>query len=132
MPPKAIDIDAAIAPLPVLKNRTPDTEGPEVAGAFAMLAETETGGVFAGSFEGVSQWERHPNGDELVQVLSGETQLTIKMDDGDYILHMKAGMITIVPRGCWHQFEAPNGVSVMTMTPQPTEHSKTLPSASTG
>ena len=69
MPPKAVDIDAAIAPLPVLKNRTPDTEGSEVASAFAVLAETETGAVFAGSFKGTSQWERHPNGDELVQVL---------------------------------------------------------------
>lgn len=128
MPPKAVDIDAAIAPLPVLKNRTPDTEGPEAASAFATLAETENGGVFAGSFEGISQWERHPNGDELVQVLSGATQLTVKMDDGDHTLHMKAGMITVVPRGCWHQFEAPNGVSVMTMTPQPTEHSKANPS----
>lgn len=127
MPPKAVDIDAAIAPLPVLKDRTPDTQGPEADNAFTTL--TETGGVFAGSFEGTSAWERHPNGDELVQVLSGETQLTIKMDDGDHTLHMKAGMVAVVPRGCWHQFEAPSGVSVMTMTPQPTDHSITPPSA---
>ena len=132
MPPKAVDIDAAIAPLSVLENRTPDTEGSEVANAFAVLAETETGAVFAGSFQGTSQWERHPNGDELVQVLSGETQLTIIMDDGDHTLHMMAGMVTIVPRGCWHQFEAPGGVSVMAMTPQPTDHSKTYPSATAG
>ncbi len=129
MPPKAVDIDAATAPLPVLKNRTPETEGPEADSAFTTLAETETGGVFAGSFEGSSAWERHPNGDELVQVLAGETQLTIRMEDGDHTLHMKAGMVTVVPRGCWHQFEAPDGVSVMTMTPQPTDHSKTPPSA---
>ncbi len=129
MPPKAVDIDAAIAPLPVLKNRTPETEGSEAASAFAVLAETETGAVFAGSFEGTSAWERHPNGDELVQVLVGETQLTIKMEDGDHTLHMQAGMVTVVPRGCWHQFEAFDGVSVMTMTPQPTDHSTTPPSA---
>lgn len=129
MPPKAVDIDAAIAPLPVLKNRTPDTEGSEVGAAFATLAKTENGAVFAGSFEGNSQWERHPNGDELVQVLSGEALVTIRMDDGDHTLRMTAGMVTFVPRGRWHRFEAPNGVSVMTMTPQPTDHSKDLPPA---
>jgi mannose-6-phosphate isomerase-like protein (cupin superfamily) len=36
---------------------------------------------------------------------------------------MKAGMVTVVPQGCWHKFHAPAGVTVLTMTPQPTEHS---------
>lgn len=129
MPPEAVDIGATIAPLPVLKNRTPDTEASAMASAFATLAETENGGVFAGSFEGSSQWERHPNGDELVQILAGEATVTIRMDDGDHSLRMTAGMITIVPRGRWHRFDAPDGVSVMTMTPQPTEHSRDLPPA---
>ena len=32
-------------------------------------------------------------------------------------------MLTVVPKGCWHRFEAPEGVTVMTATPLPTEHS---------
>lgn len=36
---------------------------------------------------------------------------------------MRAGMLTVVPRNMWHRFEAPGGVTVMTMTPQPTFHS---------
>lgn len=118
---KAVDIREAIAPLPVLRNRRPDTQKSEAEAAFAVLAETRNGGVFAGSFEGESAWERHSNGDELVQVLEGETQLTILTDDGPTVLEMKAGMVTVVPQGCWHKFDAPTGVTVLTMTPQPTD-----------
>lgn len=125
--PKAVDVSEAIAPLPVLRNRTPETRGPEggpeADAAFATLAETRNGGVFAGSFEGESPWERHVNGDELVHVLDGETRLTILTGNDRTVLEMKAGMVTVVPQGCWHKFHAPAGVTVLTMTPQPTEHS---------
>ncbi len=121
--PKAVHVSDAIASLPVLRNRTPETQGPEADAAFAMLAETRDGGVFAGSFEGESAWERHINGDELVHVLDGETRLTILTGDGRTVLEMKAGMLTVVPQGCWHKFHAPSGVTVLTMTPEPTDHS---------
>ena len=121
--PKAVDVSDAIAPLPVLRNRRPETRGPEADAAFATLAETRNGGVFAGSFEGESPWERHVNGDELVHVLDGETRLTILTGNDRTVLQMKAGMVTVVPQGCWHKFHAPAGVTVLTMTPKPTEHS---------
>ena len=79
--------------------------------------------MFAGSFEGNSEWERHRQGDELVQVLDGETELTLLTDDGEQTMTLKAGMLIVVPRGCWHRFEAPNGVTLMTVTPLPTDHS---------
>ena len=124
--PKAVDIQKAIAGLPVLRNRTRETRGAEAAAAFATLAETGSVGVFAGSFEGESAWERHRNGDELVQVLDGEARLTILTesgppDSGRAVLDMKAGMIAVVPQGCWHKFDAPGVVTVMTMTPLPTD-----------
>jgi uncharacterized cupin superfamily protein len=120
--PVAVDIQAAIAPLPILRTRRPDTPAAEAAGAFARLAETRDGAVFAGTFEGQSPWERHPNGDELVQILAGETKLTIMTADGPNVLVMKAGMLAVVPQGSWHRFDAPNGVTVLTMTPEPTDH----------
>ncbi len=120
---KAIDIEAALATRPVLRGRSPETPADEAAEAFATLAAFRDGGVFAGSFEGESAWERHPNGDELVHILSGETTLTILADDGPRVLTMKAGMLAVVPRGCWHRFHAPDGVTVLTVTPQPTDHS---------
>ena len=120
---KAIDIEAALATRPVLRGRSPETPADEAAEAFATLAAFRDGGVFAGSFEGESAWERHATGDELVHILSGETTLTILTDDGPQVLKMKAGMLTVVPRGCWHRFHAPDGVTVLTATPQPTDHS---------
>ena len=120
---KAIDIEAELATLPVLHGRSPETPADKAAEAFATLAAFRDGSVFAGRFSGESPWERHPKGDELVHILSGETTLTILTDDGPQVLEMKAGMLTVVPRGCWHRFRAPDGVTVLTATPLPTDHS---------
>jgi mannose-6-phosphate isomerase-like protein (cupin superfamily) len=120
---KAVDIKAALAPLPVLHGRSPDTPDEESAKAFTTLADYRDGGVFAGSFDGQSEWERHRNGDELVQVLGGETTMTILTDDGPEDLSLTSGMLTVVPQGLWHRFHAPDGVTLMTTTPQPTDHS---------
>ena len=120
---KAVDIEAALAGLPVLQGRRTDTPADEVDEAFATLADFRDGGVFAGSFVGESPWERHGMGDELVHVLSGQTTLTVLTDEGAQVLEMKACMLTVVPQGCWHRFNAPNGETVLTATPQPTDHS---------
>ena len=120
---KAVDIQAELAKLPVLRGRGPDTSEEDAEAAFATLAPFREGGLFAGSFDGESPWERHRMGDEMVQVLAGATTLTILTDEGPQVLEMKAGMVTVVPQGCWHRFNAPDGVTVLTATPQPTDHS---------
>lgn len=107
--------------LPPLLGRTPETE--EGDDTFAVLAQTETGGIFTGTFQGDSAWERHPNGDELVQVLAGRTEITLLTEGGPETHDMTEGMMILVPRSTWHKFHAPESVTVMTMTPQPTEHS---------
>jgi len=121
---KAVDIKAELAARPVLRGRSPTTPAERAAAAFATLAPFRDGALFAGSFQGDSDWERHRNGDELVHVLAGGTQLTILTEDGPEVLEMKAGMLTVVPQGCWHRFHAPEGVTVLTATPQPTDHSR--------
>lgn len=116
---KAIDIETALAPLKFLegRNRFSDTTG-----VFARLAEYRDSMISAGGFSGTSQWERHPNGDEIVQILKGETKVTLLTEDGEETHELKAGMFIVVPQNTWHQFNAPNGVTLMTTTPQPTEH----------
>ncbi len=120
---KAVDIAASLEGRPVLKDRTPQTPPEAEEGVFATLSPFGEGGLFAGSFQGQSAWERHPNGDELVQVLKGSTELTILTEEGPSVLTLSAGMLTVVPQGCWHRFFAADGVTVMTATPLPTEHS---------
>ncbi len=107
---------------PIL-NRGAHTAEADVDAAFATLFPYRDGGIFVGSFQGDSGWEIHRAGDEIVQVLDGSTTLTIITDDGPEPVQMTAGSIIVVPRGCWHRFNAPETVTVMTATPQPTEHS---------
>jgi quercetin dioxygenase-like cupin family protein len=70
----------------------------------------------------MSAWERHPMGDEIVQIFDGATTLHLMTDKGKQSLELSAGMTAVVPENIWHQFEAPDGVCVITATPQPTEH----------
>ncbi len=119
---KAVDIKAELAGRPVLSGRNQDTTDAEAKGAFAVLAPFRDGSVFAGSFSGDSPWERHRKGDELVYILDGAATLTIMTDSGPQSFTMTAGMLIVVPQGHWHRFHAPDGVTVLTATPQPTDH----------
>ena len=119
---KAVDIKAELAGRPVLRGRDKDTSEAEAKGAFAVLAPFRDGSIFAGSFSGESPWERHRKGDELVHILDGAATLTIMTDTGPQSFAMTAGMLIVVPQGHWHRFHAPDGVTVLTATPQPTDH----------
>jgi mannose-6-phosphate isomerase-like protein (cupin superfamily) len=119
---KAIDVKAELAGRPVLRGRSPDTSAEEVTAAFAVLAPFRDGGIFAGSFSGETAWERHSKGDELVYILDGRATLTIMMEDGPSSCTLTAGTLIVVPQGRWHRFEAPAGVTVLSASPQPTEH----------
>ena len=120
---RVANIEEELSKLRILEGRTPNTTEAEAEGVFAKLGEFDSGGVFTGSFIGESPWERHTAGDELVHILKGETELTIMTDDGPDILFLKAGMLTVVPKGLWHRFRSPKGVTVLTATPHPTDHS---------
>ena len=117
-----VDLKAEFARLTMLKNRTPTSSEAEREGAFARLAPYRDGAIFAARFAGTSAWERHPQGEEIVQIVDGATMLHLMTAEGRQSVSLSSGMMAIVPRNTWHQFEAPDGVCVMTATPQPTEH----------
>ena len=121
---KAIDINAELAGRGMLRGRSVDTPAPQVQAAFATLAPFRDGSIFAGRFSGDTPWERHQKGDELVQVLEGAATLTIMTDDGPRSFELGTGMLIVVPQGHWHRFDAPDGVTVLSATPQPTDHSR--------
>jgi mannose-6-phosphate isomerase-like protein (cupin superfamily) len=125
--PVPISIDEAIAVLSFLPDRTPLTTSDESKDAFARLADYRDGAVFVGHWAGNSEWERHAVGDEIVMVLDGET--TIFFRDGDYDQpgRLTAGELVIVPEGTWHRFETPESVKILSVTPQPTDHSPHRP-----
>jgi quercetin dioxygenase-like cupin family protein len=117
-----LDLKAEFAKLKMLEGRTPTTPESERKGAFGRLAPYRDGAIFSAKFAGTSAWERHPQGDEIVQIVDGSATLHLMTAEGRQSLALRAGMMAIVPQNMWHQFEAPDGVCVMTATPQPTEH----------
>jgi mannose-6-phosphate isomerase-like protein (cupin superfamily) len=119
-----LDLNAEFARLKMLRGRTPQTTEAErkASGGFATLAPFRDGNLFGARFSGDGAWERHPNGDELVQVVEGAATLHLMTAEGPQSHALKAGMLVIVPQGTWHRFAAPEGVTLMTATPKPTEH----------
>jgi mannose-6-phosphate isomerase-like protein (cupin superfamily) len=119
-----LDLKAELAKLNMLRGRRPEmTEADrKETGAFATLAPFRDGNIFSAKFSGDGAWERHPNGDELVQIVDGSTTLHIMTDEGPQSYTLGAGMVVIVPQGAWHRFHSPEGVSLVTATPKPTEH----------
>jgi len=129
---RPVDVAAQLAGLTPLRGRSPDTPADEVRAAFSTLAPFRDGSIFAGRFSGNTAWERHGKGDELVHVLEGAATLTIMTEDGPQSFSLSAGMLIVVPQGRWHRFEAPDGVTVLSATPQPTEHTTAADPSSAG
>ena len=50
-----------------------------------------------------AHWERHPAGDEILTLLSGEMVIVLDLDDGEQRATIRAGETFIVPRGVWHR-----------------------------
>jgi hypothetical protein len=69
-----VDLHRDLAGLPMLKERYGHPTDAESLKSFATLAAYRDGGIFATHFRGSSGWERHPHGDEVVQILNQPTR----------------------------------------------------------
>ena len=76
-----IDLNRDLDELTMLRDRGPHTTEEEAQASIAKLADFRDGGVFASHFSGKHGWERHPKGDEIVQILEGMAQFDIIIDD---------------------------------------------------
>ena len=119
-----LDLKGTLGKMPMMRGRKPETTEAErkASGAFVTLAPFRDGNVYCAKFSGDAAWERHPNGDEIVQIVDGATTLYLMTEDGPQSFALSAGMVAIVPQNTWHRFHAPEGVSIVTATPRPTEH----------
>ena len=80
------------------------------------------------SFTGRPPWELHTAGEEMLHILDGESELTIRHVSGDETRTLRAGEVVIVPQGCWHNNNARDGVTMFFMTPKDgNEHSRAEP-----
>ena len=68
-------------------------------------------------------WERHPAGEEILTLLSGEMELVLDMPEGEQRTVLQAGETFIVPRGIWHRALVKEAGRLMFLTPGAgTEH----------
>ena len=106
------------------QGRRPDTPEAEINAAFATLHDYRDGAIFTCSYSGDSPWERHVSGDEIVYVLDGSARIFLLEQAGEEVVTLVKGSMIIVPQNIWHRFESPDGVTVLSVTPQPTDHSQ--------
>lgn len=117
-----IDLNAELAKLTMLHSRRPLDGAEKKKDAIVQLAPYRNGAIFASKFSGDSGWERHRQGEEIVQVVDGTATLQLLTEDGPQSVLLSAGMMVIVPSGMWHRFDSSDGVTLITVTPQPTDH----------
>ena len=68
-------------------------------------------------------WERHPAGDEILVLLSGELEIVLDTDGGEQRAVVKSGQTFIVPAGVWHRGIVKKAGQLMFITPGAgTEH----------
>ena len=63
--------------------------------------------------------EMHPDGDEILYVLSGAVSLRLELPEGDRHIALTAGDATVVPRGVWHQVTMEQPGQLLHITPGP-------------
>lgn len=71
----------------------------------AKRVATEGGWLFA-SFrveEDTTTWEMHPEGDEILFLLSGAIDIVFETKDGEQVTQLTAGKACVVPKGVWHK-----------------------------
>ncbi len=117
-----VDLKAELAKLTMLRGRGPLDGAEKKKDAVVRLAPYRDGWIFASKFAGDSGWERHRGGDEIVEVVDGTATLHLLTDGGPQSVPINPGMMLIVPQGMWHRFDSPRGVTLLTATPQPTDH----------
>lgn len=70
-------------------------------------------------------WERHPIGDEVAHVLSGQAELLLEDHLGRRAtVPLAPATSAIIPAGAWHRLDVTQQTSVLFVTPTParTEH----------
>ena len=119
--PSIIDLRRELTKLTMFRGRTPRSTMADRKGSSARLASYRDGALSATKFAGNGHWESHLTGDELVHILDGTATLEMLGEDGLQSFALGAGMIAVNPQGAWHRFSSADGVTLLAVTPSPSE-----------
>lgn len=70
--------------------------------------------------------EMHPDGDELLYLVSGAVTVTLELAGGDTRVDLGAGDAIVVPRGVWHQITTREPGRLIHITPGPNGDARPL------
>jgi hypothetical protein len=73
--------------------------------------------------------EMHPDGDELLYVVSGRFKVSLELDDEHRDVDMGSGQALVVPRGVWHVVAVQEPGQLIHITPGPGGDHRPLPGA---
>jgi quercetin dioxygenase-like cupin family protein len=118
----AHDARAALSGVPVL-DITATSTAEEADAAFVKMTDLDECALYTGRFRGLSPWERHRSGDELVYVLDGEVEITVLTDEGPARRTVRQGSVFVCPRALWHRQHARGFVTILSATPGPSDAS---------
>jgi PhnB protein len=110
------DLQAALREVPHL-TITEQTTGEDANAAVRNVAKIGNLSLGVMSYTGLTPWERHPGGDELLLALDGELEVTALTDDGPVTCKIRAGEAFVCPQGLWHRQFAEKSVSMLYGTP---------------
>jgi hypothetical protein len=66
-----ISIEDEFARLKCLSNRTPESTNEDMRNSVSKLSDYRDSAIFITYYDGNTEWERHPGGDEIVLVIEG-------------------------------------------------------------
>jgi quercetin dioxygenase-like cupin family protein len=112
----AHDLDAALTDLPEL-HITSNTTAEEADAATRLITSVGPCTVGVVRFSGLTPWERHPDGDELLHVLDGIIDVTVLTDDGPAEVTLDAGSVFVCPKGLWHRQRPHASATLLFSTP---------------
>lgn len=93
----------------------------EADAAFRQITSFNQSALSIGRFRGLTPWERHRGGDELLHLLQGEAEITVLTDDGPVHRHIAEGDLFVCPQGLWHRQLARETVTGLYVTPRPSD-----------
>ena len=94
-------------------NRGESTPEQEVVSGLAILGNGDfhDAAINLGTFNGDAGWERHSQGDEIVHIVAGETDIQLLANGERQTIHATAGDLLVVPQGTWHRLQSEKGVT---------------------
>jgi len=116
----AHDLRAALSGLPELAIGS-STTAEEAAAAVRPIASLDQCTLGVMRYSGLTPWERHPDGDELLHPLEGEVDVTLLTDSGPTHVTVRAGSVFVCPRGLWHRQRPRPAVTMFFGTPTENE-----------